>query len=110
MHYREHRWPCDYPVTVRMASGALRSEVINISSTGARLSPIDRVVAGDRIVLEIAGQSHPADVRWQRGGLCGLRFVRPISPRDLGLIRHAELRHVPPRSWRAPAPPLRELN
>lgn len=110
MKYREHRWPCDYPVSVRTAGGALRSEVINISSTGARLSPIDRVVAGDRIVLEIAGQSHPAEVRWQRGELCGLRFVRPISPRELGLIRRAELRHVPSRGWAAPTRPLRELN
>jgi len=110
MKYREHRWPCDYPVTVRVASGTLRTEVVNISATGARLGPIDQVVAGDRIILEIVGQSHAAEVRWQRASLCGLRFIQPISPRDLGLIRRAELRHAPPCRWGAPAPSLRELN
>ncbi|MFN3953706.1 MAG: PilZ domain-containing protein [Pararhodobacter sp.] len=92
MRYRDHRWPCDYPAVLRLADGLLRTQIINISATGARLKPVDWLAPGDTVELEIAGKLRHAEVRWRRADICGLRFETPLEARDLAQVRRSDIR------------------
>lgn len=94
MRFRDHRWPCDYPAVLRMADGQMKTKVVNISASGARVRPVDWLGPGDNVGLEIAGVIHEAEVRWLRGDACGLRFTQPLELRMLATIRRTDLRHA----------------
>ncbi|GAB4262291.1 MAG: hypothetical protein Kow0013_07720 [Pararhodobacter sp.] len=91
MKYREHRYPCDRPVTVRSGELSRPALVVNVSTHGARLARIDGLRAGERVALHLQGAPHPlaADVRWTRGSLAGVRFAAPLDARTIANLRRS---------------------
>lgn len=90
MRYRDMRWPCDHPVVLTLGDRKMQGRILNISSSGARLSLPDPPERGARVRLDLQGPPLWAEVRWLRGGQVGLRFGRAITPREIALVRKAE--------------------
>lgn len=100
MRYREMRLMCDYDVAVEAAGRRLRGTITNVCSMGARLSGVGALERGTRVVLELRLTRPRGAVVWCSGGVCGLRFDRPLSKAELAQIRG----HL---HGRAPAPAMR---
>lgn len=87
--YREYRCPCAASVVALTGEGRQRAEIVNISSTGARLSGAEGLEEGATLRLEVMAGMEPlkAEVRWVRGALAGLRFARPLGPEMIARLR-----------------------
>lgn len=100
MKYRDHRVPCALRVTALAESGRIPCEIINVSQTGARLAGAGAVHRGEvlRLELNAGAEPLPAEVRWMRDGMAGLRFARPLSPGAVSRMRGMARGHAPP-AW-----------
>ena len=87
MRFREPRHPCTFPAILRVDDRACAVVVVNVSPGGARLARAINLAPGVRVTLDLAGVSHGATVQWQRQGLAGLRFDRPLSAATLAMVR-----------------------
>ena len=87
MRYREMRWPCDYPLSVKRGDERMMATLINASSGGARLRMQAQLEPGEVVTLDLGSRQLAATVRWRRGELCGLRLLTPLSKPDLATIR-----------------------
>lgn len=90
MRHRDMRWPCDHPVVLMLGDRKLQGRILNISSAGARLGLPDAPDRGARVRLDLQGPPLWAEVRWLRNGQAGLRFDRPLTPREIALVRKVE--------------------
>lgn len=68
-------------VQVRAPMGAFDCTLGNVSSGGARLLgvPEGKLNIGDWVDISVAGQHHPAEVRWHFDDTCGLMFETPLT-------------------------------
>lgn len=115
MRFREHRYPCDLPITVSIGVSTgdrqrADAVVINISQWGARLIRLMPLKVGEKLVLNLGMGLVPidAEVRWcgqARADLAraGVRFVRPLDARAIARIRQSVNHHTSAsaNSWRA---------
>ena len=81
--YREYRCPCAASVVALTGEGRQRAEIVNISSTGARLSGAERLAEGATLRLEVMAGMEPlkAEVRWVRGAPPGCASPGRSGPR-----------------------------
>lgn len=99
MKFREHRAPCDQPVTVLHRNERLSAVVVNVSRHGARLARVAGLASGDPVRIDLGSGCpiHEAEVRWTRGTYAGLRFARPLDARTMAVVRKSvSHRSAPP--------------
>lgn len=89
MRYRNPRAACAYQTRIDHAGGRSAVLIRDVSSAGAcaELSP-SALRPGDVITLWVMERPLTAEVRWTRRAELGLRFARPLTPRDMAVIRH----------------------
>jgi len=87
--YREHRFPCELKTTILTPDGRDAAEVINISQSGARVVHHGGLKPGDKVRLNLfpGREPLPAQVRWHRADMLGLRFERILAPADVTRVR-----------------------
>lgn len=90
MRYREFRWPCDYPVRLSGSAWDCAARVVNVHLHGARVDCDRALEPGGQLRMIVPGATIEAEVRWVRGRFAGLRFDRPLTARQLGLLRKAD--------------------
>lgn len=87
MQYREHRWPCRYPVLLERRGVRVRALLGNIAGAGALVIGVGDAHIGERLVLLLPKHSLAAEVRWARGNRCGVRFATPLPAEEVARIR-----------------------
>lgn len=102
MRYREARFPADTPLRVLVGDETLGANLVNVSTTGARLGQMQGVPRHARLTLAYLHHRYPAQVVWTEGGKAGIRFLVPLSKSDLTILRREAGRAmggagVPPR-------------
>lgn len=96
MRFRPMRLPCDTHVRLVQRGEERPARLVNLGSSGARLSGGGPVSPGDAVTLAHLGLAVKATVVWRRGTEAGLRFVQPLGDRDLATLRGAGM----PSGWR----------
>lgn len=82
--HRSVRVPCNKPARVWIGGEARECWVINISLTGMLLFGLDDRPKGTPLSIKLGSKEFEnADVRWSDLGSTGVRFAKPLSPRDL---------------------------
>lgn len=89
MRYRILRYPTDIEVRVERGDELCRARLVNISSTGAKLTQLPLLPAGARVSLCYLHLRFPTEVVWSKERLTGLRFLTPLAEGDLNLLRGA---------------------
>jgi len=69
-----------------------RDDVVDVSSTGARLRGCVNVSIGSDLWIKVGVVDSLGTVIWSEGDLCGVSFDEPLSEEDLNHLR-AESRH-----------------
>ena len=89
MRYRQPRAACAYQTKMEHDGTRYAASIRDITSVGAcaEIGPSD-LSPGDTIKLWVMERPLVAEVRWNRGIRVGLRFARPLSPREMAVIRH----------------------
>lgn len=72
-------------MTTRTSAGLV--ELVNVSSTGARLRCTRLPALGQDILIKVADTEAFGTVVWVRGDQCGLNFDEPISELKLRLMQ-----------------------
>lgn len=107
MRYRDQRYPSD--IGLRLVCGdALHSvQLVNISTTGARLKCSSRLPKDALVTLQYLNERISARVTWSNEHETGVRFVTLLSQSNVTAIRGAS--GGPSRGWGIPAQGFREL-
>ncbi len=87
VHYRPLRLPTDSCVSLESGSHISRAELIDVSSTGARLSGLAPLPADAQVTLHKLDRRFPAEVVRSDEHHVALRFARPLSDTDVNLLR-----------------------
>ena len=90
MRYREPRFPCRRPASLRVgvAAQCWSVEMTNISPNGARLDGAPTLPPQTMVQVSVPPlQALRAVVQWSRDGQVGLRFPAPLSARTLAFLR-----------------------
>ena len=87
MSYRPLRHPTDSYVSVEYLGAVSRAELINVSSTGARLSGLDPLPADAQVIVRRLDWHFPAIVVRSDEQYVALRFAHPLSDTDINLLR-----------------------
>lgn len=107
MRYRPQRFPADIEVRVERNDEVQRAQLINVSSTGAKLTGLPPLPPETRVTICHLHLRFPAQVLWSKERLTGVRFVTPLSSGDLNLLRGVDGRRT--GVWGLSQGPLREL-
>lgn len=86
---RVARAPVVLPASVVTLSAYQYLDVVNLSSSGAKLrgSPVPEI--GKTAMFRLEGYQLMCKVVWTKNDLCGIRFDEPIPPRVLAHYREA---------------------
>lgn len=89
MRYRQPRAACRY-LTELAHAGTRRGAVIrDVTSVGACAEiGASELRPGDSVRIWVQGRPVLAEVRWNRAAEVGLRFARPLDPREMAVVRH----------------------
>src|SRR5688500_13634704 len=84
------RTQCNMVVEIKDGAGDWKPALLmDISSTGFRLTRIGRAPSGNSIWLRPSGMDPiPARVRWMADGAIGCSFLYPLDTTTEGRIRH----------------------
>ena len=107
MHYRPLRLPTDSCVSLEYHGKVSRAELINVSSTGARLSGIGRLPADAPVTLHKLDRRFPAIVVRSDEQYVALRFASSLSDTDVNLLKGVG---GGKQTWSASQRPFRELS
>ena len=85
----------DVPVlgTLSAITSDYRVGLVNLSSTGARLSAPDLPAEGEDVMFRADGVHSFGQVVWVRGGQCGVSFESPMATADVAHL------HSQPSIW-----------
>ncbi len=84
----DRRLPCRFPATIEGPQGAIDVVIVDVTKAGAKADGLGGLPPGTACRLRILGETVPAVVRWSAGGSAGLIFERPLTPRQLDVVRH----------------------
>lgn len=87
MQYRDPRFPADKQLHVIIRDQAHPAQLINISSTGARLGQIGTLPRNTLLTLCHLHYRFSAQVMWTDGEFTGVRFLVPLSRSELNALR-----------------------
>lgn len=87
MKWRAIRWIVDFHTWVFDGQGEKELCVSSVSTSGAKLSGIHNLNRGQEISISCLTAKIPASVVWTAGEECGIQFERPISKKELSIIR-----------------------
>ncbi len=107
MHYRPLRLPTDSYVSVEYHGNVGLAELINVSSTGARLSGHSPLPADAEVTLRKLDWRFPAIVVRSDEQYVALRFASPLSDTDINLLRGVG---GGKQTWSASQRPFREMS
>lgn len=82
MQYRAHRYPTDYAVQIRTASGLQRGMLCDVNRSGARVRGLVDIQRGEKLRMNVLSQYVDARVLWANDGQVGVAF-RPAIPEHL---------------------------
>ena len=89
MRYRDTRLPSGQDLKVEYGRQVLRVELVNVSTTGARLKQLGHLPQGTLVTLCHLHWRFPARVVWSEDALTGVRFVQLLSATDMTALRGA---------------------
>ena len=77
------------PLTVELSLGATKqlASLTEISRTGAKLSAVSSLLAGDEVVFRAGSVNALGEVVWSEGGECAIAFVVPIAVAEVNRLR-----------------------
>ena len=82
------RLPCRFPTRVEGPQGEIEVVVVDVTDLGAKIDGLVGLPPGASCRLRILNDAVPAVVRWCAGGSAGVTFERPLTPRQLDVVRH----------------------
>ena len=82
------RLPCRFPTKVEGPQGEIEVVIADVTEAGAKADGLTGLPPGTTCRLRILSEAVPAVVRWSAGGSAGLIFDRPLTPRQLDVVRH----------------------
>ena len=88
MHFRSHRYPTRFPVTVITTTGQRRCKISNVNETGAKLSDITGLDRGSEITLLLSMGRARAIVQWVAKNQIGIVFRPHIPLSFVDAMRH----------------------
>lgn len=86
MRYRDQCFPSDTMLRVEYADQIHRAQLVNVSTTGARLRDLDLPAVGSRVTLCFPHLRFPARVVWSSSREVGVRFVLALLSPDLNML------------------------
>lgn len=86
MQPRNQRFPSDLGLRITHDGELCRAELVNISSSGARLKCSRHLPEGALVLLQHLNTPCEAEVVWSNDRGTGVRFTRPLSPSALKAI------------------------
>ena len=89
MRYRDTRLPSGTELRIEHDDQVSRVELVNISSTGARLKQLGNLPEGALVTLCHLHLRFPARVMWSDEAQTGVRFARALSTSDMTALRVA---------------------
>jgi hypothetical protein len=98
MQYRDPRFPSDKQLTVIIRDQVCPAQLINISSTGARLGQIEPLPRNTLLTVSYLLHRFSAQVMWTDGEFTGVRFLVPLSRSELNVLRRDGKRDLRRRS------------
>ena len=87
MRYRDLRLPSDAPVEVEDGTRVHRTELIDVSVSGARLARLDGMTRDRPLTLRYLGVRILARVIWSNERQTGVRFVAPLTASEMTALR-----------------------
>lgn len=85
--HRAHRYQTKYPIDFRTPAGPAKGHLINVSSSGARISGLGQVQRGDKIKLCLMSQQIEGIVQWTSGSIVGVAFRPQITADQVDVLR-----------------------
>lgn len=111
MRYREPRRPCDFPVQIEWPGpdGPEVSQVMlrDLTAAGGRIKGLAPLGRGTPVSILLRDSGLGATVRWSSGDATGIRFDRPLTPRQMTLLRRHD--RIGPAQTRRHVHGFREL-
>jgi hypothetical protein len=90
MRYRPTRHPTDYPTRVRSDLRTAEARIINVSSSGCRLSGITGLHKGQLLTLQIMCSTVTGTVSWISETRVGISFTVPLNTRQIEVARYVK--------------------
>ncbi len=88
MQYRSHRYQTQFPVQLMTPSGRQDCHVIDVNTTGARISGPRTLHRGDKVKFQVLNHEVAGVVSWSRGDKAGLMFRPHISSIQVDTLRY----------------------
>lgn len=88
MQYRTHRYPTQFPIEIRTPIGPQRGSVIDVNTTGVRISGMRHLRRGDKVKLSFLAHQVDAVVQWASDDLVGLAFRPRITDDQVDTLRY----------------------
>ena len=82
------RLPCRFPARVEGPQGEIEVVIVDVTEAGAKADGLTGLPPGTPCRLRILNEAVPGVVRWAAAGSAGLIFDRPLTPRQLDVVRH----------------------
>jgi len=87
MKYRANRYPTRFKVVVMHNDRKLDCTMLDVSESGARLHNLSDVPVGDDVAVKSRFGTANGQVRWVKGGFCGIEFQPKVSNQMVGAFR-----------------------
>ena len=88
MQYRSHRYPTQFPIKLLTSSGQRDYQVLDVNSSGARLTGPRGLRRGEKVRFSILNHRVEAVVRWVAGERAGLTFRPHLTDVQVDTLRY----------------------
>jgi len=88
MQYRPHRYPTEFPIKLRTPSGQQNCRVLDVNTSGARLTGPRNLKRGDKVQFRILSHPVEAVVRWVTGDRIGITFRPQLRDVQVDTLRY----------------------
>lgn len=88
MQYRPHRYPTQFPIKLRTASGQQDCQVLDVNSSGARIAGPRGLRRGEKVQFTILNHHIEAVVCWAASARAGVIFRPHLTDVQVDTLRY----------------------
>ena len=88
MQYRQHRYPTQFPISLRTPLGVEKATITNVHSAGAQIANAGPVERGDKVSFSVLSMPVNGVVLWASGNRAGVVFRPELTADQLDTLRY----------------------
>ena len=88
MKYRTHRYPTEFPATVKTPTGIIDARIKDVNATGALLITKTPLSVGQSVTFTALGHKMSGVVQWAAPDKCGIKFKPFLTVLQIDILRY----------------------